>query len=1471
MMRRSQILTLVVAFFLLLGTGFSFALSDPPRTIWKISGFSGGNFFDGFVFVVGRDDVSTLPYEFEWRRRNITLYFDLQPGNMVSDKFEFRFYVPYMNYGEQPNVILNISAGYYGETRFIVSGNYTVDHLGWHSIMINSSYFRTGNNNYINIYGVNIDCVGYGCLSPNFQWNSASMSLTGNPAAPNITDIELLDKTEAAASRYFYEQALPNGFVKDTATSPDSSMAATGFGLTAFTIMANRYDDSWQVYWNTSAYTVRYRTNQILDRLLEIQSRQATDPNRYGVAGFFYHFVNSTGERSGTSEVSTVDSAILVAGALTAGEYFGGEIKQKAETIFSNMNWSYFYDSGKKQFSHGWNPESGVFAQTWDRPSDETMLVTLLAIASQPNNTEFQKSFYSWPRVARSYVGYNTVNSYFGSAFTYEFAHVWFDFKRLGYDSPASVGSAAPSVNWWNNSMDAMLASRQFSIDNASAYSTYGNSSWGLTACQKPSGAYEGRYGAKPCEYNGGNCYHDGTICPYGSISAISFFDKDLSKNLAFQTLRNYYDKYYWDLWGEYGPRDSFDSSGNFNTNYLGIDVGPEAAMIENYRTGMITGYFMSNERIRNATKAIFPNQQEPGMLFYESFDNLSSILSNKGNLSVNVSFMPGIRGNALNFTCVNPYYSGGQLYCYYLNNTYVSYPLQDNFNIPSGTIEFWIKPQYQRNSYGFFDIGRLYGTNPNSMGIFYNVNHAITEIRANNTGMTQAWSSTSLSGPYPWHHVAVTWYDYKYGYYGYGCYKIITYLDGIPGSYTVYCNFYPDLSREMWIGNNYFYGHSYSLMDEFKILDYAKSEAQIKADYDSGIKTYADWVNANTPQIDSYSPQSNVTFAGIGELMQFSISASDPSNSTLTARWYLNNLPVSNSTDFSYTTNHIGHDTISVNVSNGLFSIQKAWYVIVRNSTINIVMNGAAINNTLKEWTFNLSSDWVKTAQHAVLTINWNDGLYSKNIWQNTSKNGAVISVNAKQIEELRPEFYCNGKYFGHRCDQKEMKLAIPMSSLNASTKISISLTNAFWNITKLVLTVNPNENIIIADKKIYLDGEEFVMKGVSYAPWFLTTGPEPYQKPFPAEYENVTALIDNKSVVDYNRDGKIQTWEVIEYDLDVMRKAGINNIRTYASGEWHDFNLNGIVETVSSCNKSELLQGDVPNWLYDRVLRYALQNNMSLSMGYWVQEEDYNSSFGGSCGYFYTNEYDLVVAEDTLKRIVERYGDNPAVLAWGIGNEVHLPQNQGWFYWQMNTNLYLNALCNYTKNISSNKIPVMYAKYIGEDVSFSSLPCYDIIAPNMYIFPANDARIQNEFSTPLPPEKTYAAGEFGHIIEHAKGQWELAVKYAGGDFLEYNSVWWKGDTTDCPNCNEMGIVNAKRMEKPERFNVLACLYNPYWPPGDVITDRTVNIFDLAAVGLCFGKAPTGSCAPADVNKDGRIDIFDLATVGKNFGRFCQ
>ncbi len=342
---------------------------------------------------------------------------------------------------------------------------------------------------------------------------------------------------------------------------------------------------------------------------------------------------------------------------------------------------------------------------------------------------------------------------------------------------------------------------------------------------------------------------------------------------------------------------------------------------------------------------------------------------------------------------------------------------------------------------------------------------------------------------------------------------------------------------------------------------------------------------------------------------------------------------------------------------------------------------------------------------------------------------------------------------------------------------------------------TIPQTQIVTIVNGKIQINGREFLVKGMDYAPWVAGTGPDPtQQRPFPGEYEDITAKLTNGNTgerygKDYSGDGKIQTWEMIRYDIETMKSAGVNTIRTYATGSWHDKNLNGVIDTSTNPNVNEIVQGDLPDWAVDRILQYANDNGMKVIMGYWIQEEDFKTGL-------ITNTDDLKVAKQAFGRVVTKYKSNPAVLGWGIGNEVQGGWNMGWFSWGMDINSYLNQLNDYVRTLDNH--PIIYAKYNGENANFANLNV-DIIAINAFTNPA--PLVPSQCGT-IPSGKACMYGEFGHNIDQASGQWNEAKQYAGGAFLEYNNVWWKGGD------NTFGIVTAQRNTVPGRFDVVKALY---------------------------------------------------------------
>ena len=377
------------------------------------------------------------------------------------------------------------------------------------------------------------------------------------------SDDTFLDRIQYDSISYFVREMNPvNGLIKDSSRpgSPASS-AAVGFGLTAICIGDSRgWIDKDDAYYLVLKILKTFRDT--------VQNER----------GFFYHFLDMrTGQRTWSSEISSIDTALFLAGALFAGEYYKGtEAETIARELYERVDWPWMLN-GKKILCMGWKPEDGFLWYYWDSYS-EAMILYALAIGS-PTHPISPECWSEWKRPVDSYKEYKLIYCTTGSIFTYQYSHAWIDFRDL-YDG---------DINYFNNSVSAVKANIQFCIDNSTTYKTYGENSWGLSACIGPEG-YRG-YGAKP-----GAGFNDGTITPSGIAGSFPF-DPVASMN----GLKRLYIDHKDFLYGKYGFKDAFNLDKRWwAEEYLGIDVGITALMIENYRSGLVWKKFMPIQAVKN-------------------------------------------------------------------------------------------------------------------------------------------------------------------------------------------------------------------------------------------------------------------------------------------------------------------------------------------------------------------------------------------------------------------------------------------------------------------------------------------------------------------------------------------------------------------------------------------------------------------------------------------------------------------------------------------------------------------------------------------------------------------------------------------------------------------------------------------------------------------------------------------------------
>lgn len=297
--------------------------------------------------------------------------------------------------------------------------------------------------------------------------------------------------------------------------------------------------------------------------------------------GFFYHFYDMrNNQRLYQCEVSTIDTALLLAGVITVGEYFGGQVKSKAYRLLDRVNWRYFVEENSKLF-HMAKYDNGFHAY-WDVSSEQLLLYVL---SGSGKNKVDKECYYAFKRLYGRYEQYEFIHGWFGSIFTHQFSHAFVDFFRLKDQN---------GVNWYKNSVTATLANRQYCIDSKNLHKGYGQNSWGLTACATKDG-YQGRIGAPPSGNDNMEHISDGTVAPAGAIGSIVF-----CPTLAISAIEHY--ATIPRLKGKYGFFDSFNADIDWvSCEYISIDKGISLLAIANYYNNCITSYFGASARIKEA------------------------------------------------------------------------------------------------------------------------------------------------------------------------------------------------------------------------------------------------------------------------------------------------------------------------------------------------------------------------------------------------------------------------------------------------------------------------------------------------------------------------------------------------------------------------------------------------------------------------------------------------------------------------------------------------------------------------------------------------------------------------------------------------------------------------------------------------------------------------------------------------------
>ncbi|MBX3731501.1 MAG: Tat pathway signal protein [Verrucomicrobiae bacterium] len=380
------------------------------------------------------------------------------------------------------------------------------------------------------------------------------------------TDDAFLERLQKAAFGYFWHEVNPeNGLVRDrSAPGAPCSIAAVGFGLSAIVIGIER------------EWVDRSTGRQRVLRTLETLARGPQGPDQDGMMGhrgWYYHFLEmDSGLRAWQCELSSMDTALLLAGVLDASLFFEeshpGEarIRTLSRQLVDRVDWQWMAN-GEATLTMGWRPEAGFLESRW-RGYNEAMILYLLALGA---SAESGISWEAWTSGYRWETHYGQSYVVFAPLFGHQYSHCWVDFRGI-----ADAYMRRRGITYFENSRRATLAQRAYCIGQSARFPNYGPLEWGLTACDGPDG-YAAR-GAPPPEND------DGTLAPTAVGGSLPF-----APEVCLPTLRaletNHRDR----LWGPYGFRDAFNRTRDWwATDTLGIDQGAILLMAENYRTGSV-------------------------------------------------------------------------------------------------------------------------------------------------------------------------------------------------------------------------------------------------------------------------------------------------------------------------------------------------------------------------------------------------------------------------------------------------------------------------------------------------------------------------------------------------------------------------------------------------------------------------------------------------------------------------------------------------------------------------------------------------------------------------------------------------------------------------------------------------------------------------------------------------------------------
>ncbi len=398
---------------------------------------------------------------------------------------------------------------------------------------------------------------------------------------------ELLRTLQQDSFTYFVHKTNPaNGLVLDKSHEGwPASIAAVGLALAAY---ANGVECGFMTRDDAvqrTLATLRFFAN----------APHGPEPDATGHKGFYYHFLDmNSGQRAWRSELSSVDTAFLLAGMLTAAAYYQqqtaeeNEIRTRADTLYRKADWQWM-QNGEAAVSHGWTPEKGFLPYRW-KGYDEALIIYLLGLGS-PTHPLPQESYHAWSSTYKWKKIYGIEFLYAGPLFIHQLSHVWVDFRGI-----RDAFMRQHDLDYFENSRRATFVQQQYAIRNPREFAHYDEFCWGITSSDGPGPGTVLVDGIERVFYDyiaRGAPYgpDDGTLAPWAVVASLPF-----APEIVLPTIQNY-ERMQLKEAQQYGYKATFNPTfpvqphheyGWVSPYHFGINQGPIVMMIENYRTGFL-------------------------------------------------------------------------------------------------------------------------------------------------------------------------------------------------------------------------------------------------------------------------------------------------------------------------------------------------------------------------------------------------------------------------------------------------------------------------------------------------------------------------------------------------------------------------------------------------------------------------------------------------------------------------------------------------------------------------------------------------------------------------------------------------------------------------------------------------------------------------------------------------------------------